>query len=110
MIRWQSFVRSFEESPNTSQYAPNLKMSTTKREVPDGLWTKCPECGAMLYQRTSSAIFSSAISADTTFVLARGCASRNFFDDVEGFVEIDEVCVPTNPLVSRLPRQAQGHR
>ena len=28
-----------------------LKTPQRKRELPDGLWTKCEECGEILYQK-----------------------------------------------------------
>ncbi len=35
----------------TNVVLPRIRAVVSKREVPDNLWTKCPSCGQMLFQR-----------------------------------------------------------
>src|SRR3954469_13026911 len=30
---------------------PKLGIKSKKREIPEGLWTKCPECGTMVFDK-----------------------------------------------------------
>ena len=35
----------------TNYVRPTINSLFSRREVPDNLWTKCPECGTMLFHR-----------------------------------------------------------
>ena len=35
----------------------NLKRPGSRRELPDGLWTKCEGCGTPIYQKTAKNLF-----------------------------------------------------
>ena len=35
----------------TNFVRPKIRAFTQRREQPDNLWTKCPNCGAMLFHR-----------------------------------------------------------
>lgn len=72
--------------------------TTTKREVPDGLWTKCPECGAMLYQKDLERNLFVCDKCGHHFRIGARTRIAQLVDDVEAFVEIDDALVPTNPL------------
>ena len=34
-----------------TQYVPKASVRTKKKDIPEGLWTKCPSCGEVLYNR-----------------------------------------------------------
>lgn len=71
---------------------------STKKEVPDGLWTKCPECGAMLYQKDLERNLHVCDKCGYHFRIGARTRIAQLVDDLEQFVEIDEALVPTNPL------------
>ena len=35
----------------TNYVRPKINSLFSRREVPENLWTKCPECGTMLFHR-----------------------------------------------------------
>ncbi|MCX5714094.1 MAG: acetyl-CoA carboxylase carboxyl transferase subunit beta, partial [Candidatus Omnitrophica bacterium] len=68
-----------------------------KREIPDGLWTKCEECSEVLYNKTLEENFKVCPKCNYHFVL--GAHERvNMFLDEGTFQETDAELEPADPL------------
>lgn len=72
--------------------------AAVKKEVPDGLWTKCDACGALLYQKDLERNLFVCDKCGHHFRIGAKVRIAQLVDDVEAFVEIDEALVTTNPL------------
>lgn len=69
-----------------------------KKEVPDGLWTKCPECRTLLYNKDLERNFNVCDKCGYHFVVSAATRLAQLLDDPESFVEIDANLVSANPL------------
>ncbi|WP_435230242.1 acetyl-CoA carboxylase, carboxyltransferase subunit beta [Pseudopelagicola sp. nBUS_20] len=81
----------------TNYVRPRINSIFSRREVPDNLWTKCDECGTMLFHRELSANLNVCTQCDHHM----GITPRNRFEalfDGGIFIEVD---VP-EPLVDPL--------
>ena len=77
---------------------------TTKRDVPDNLWVKCPESGQMVFYKDLEAnqfVFPGSGYHERMSAPAR---LRHFFDDGE-FVKVPVNSVPADPLRFRDSRR-----
>ncbi|MDQ7092577.1 acetyl-CoA carboxylase, carboxyltransferase subunit beta [Desulfosporosinus sp. PR] len=71
--------------------------STTKKELPDGLWVKCPKCGEVLFNKDLEENARVCTSCDYHFrITAR--ARLALLADEGSFEEWDAEILPLNPL------------
>jgi hypothetical protein len=94
LSRGMNFCMSWFEKLVPSRSAPTVGV---KKAVPEGLWSKCPECGAVLYAPNWNATWTSARSAATTCASARASA-WNLFLDPNRRVEIGANRAPVDRL------------
>jgi acetyl-CoA carboxylase carboxyl transferase subunit beta len=74
-----------------------------KREIPDGLWTKCEECYETLYNKTLEENFRVCPKCNYHFTL--DAYSRvNLLLDKDSFVEFDKDMVSVDPLEFKGPK------
>ncbi len=70
----------------------------TKREVPDGLWTKCDACRAMLYNKDLERNLFVCDKCGHHFPIGALTRLAQLVDDVDSFEEFDANMRPSNPL------------
>jgi len=74
-----------------------------KREIPDGLWTKCIDCGEVLYNKTLEENFRVCPKCNYHFVL--GAYERiNILIDEGTLTELDKDLQSTDPLEFKGPK------
>ena len=74
-----------------------------KREIPDGLWTKCEACSQVLYNKTLEENFKVCPKCDYHFVL--GAYGRiAMLLDTDTFQEYDKDMLPNDPLEFKGPK------
>lgn len=69
-----------------------------KREVPDGLWTKCDACRAMLYNKDLERNLFVCEKCGHHFPIGARTRLAQLLDDVLQFEELDADLRPANPL------------
>jgi acetyl-CoA carboxylase carboxyl transferase subunit beta len=74
-----------------------------KKEIPDGLWTKCEECSETLYNKTLEENFKVCPKCDYHFVLNAN-ERISLLIDKDTFVEYDEDMVSADPLDFKGPK------
>ena len=79
---------------------PTINSLFSRREVPDNLWTKCPECGTMLFHRELSDNLNVCSSCDHHMLLAPRARFKSLFDDGV-FVELEVPKPIADPLSFR---------
>lgn len=67
-------------------------------EVPDGVWTKCPGCQAMLYQQELIKNYYVCGECGHYFNVEAHARLEQLLDDATAFVEWDDHLVTINPL------------
>ena len=72
--------------------------SQPPKEVPDGLWTKCPQCGEMLYNKDLERNLYVCSKCGYHFRIGARERLAQLVDDLDPFVELDAGLVTTNPL------------
>jgi acetyl-CoA carboxylase carboxyl transferase subunit beta len=76
---------------------PKLRKSKAKDTVPEGLWTKCPGCSAMLHQLELKQHFQTCPHCGYHFLI--GAYERiEMLADAGSFEEIDRGLISANPL------------
>ncbi len=55
----------------TNYVRPKINSLFSRREVPENLWTKCPECGTMLFHRELAANLNVCSSCDHHMAITR---------------------------------------
>lgn len=74
-----------------------------KKEMPDGLWTKCEECSEMLYNKTLEESLRVCPKCNHHFML--GAYERiNLLIDKDTFTEYDKDMIATDPLDFKGPK------
>jgi acetyl-CoA carboxylase carboxyl transferase subunit beta len=74
-----------------------------KKEIPDGLWTKCEECSETLYNKTLEENLKACPKCNYHFVL--GAYERiNILLDKDTFKEYDKDMISADPLEFRGPK------
>ncbi len=76
---------------------PTINSLFSRREVPDNLWTKCKECGAMLFHRELSENLNVCTSCDHHMALPPRARFEALFDGGV-FTEIEVPNVISDPL------------
>lgn len=69
-----------------------------KREVPDGLWTKCPQCREMLYNKDLERNLFVCDKCGFHFRISGRVRLAQLVDDLEAFEEYDATLAAANPL------------
>lgn len=77
---------------------PGAEEETQKREVPDGLWTKCPECRAMIYNKDLERNLHVCDKCSYHFPVGVSTRLAQLLDDTDSFVELDANLVAGDPL------------
>ncbi len=76
---------------------PTINSLFSRREVPENLWTKCPECGTMLFHRELSDNLNVCTNCDHHMAISPRDRFRALFDGGV-FVEIAVPAPVTDPL------------
>jgi len=74
------------------------KAQPQPKEVPDGLWTKCPQCGEMLYNKDLERNLHVCSKCGHHFRINARTRLSQLVDDLGSFVEFDADLVTSNPL------------
>lgn len=77
---------------------PESEGEPEKREVPDGLWTKCEQCRAVLYSKDLERNLQVCDKCGYHFPIGARDRLAQLLDDVETFEEFDGDLAPGNPL------------
>ena len=64
----------------TNYVRPKINSLFSRREVPENLWTKCPECGTMLFHRELSANLNVCSTCDHHMTISPRDRFAAFFD------------------------------
>lgn len=64
----------------TNYVRPKINAMFSRREVPENLWTKCPECGTMLFHRELSDNLFVCTSCDHHMAITPRARFANLFD------------------------------
>ena len=87
--------------------ASKLKVNTIRilkrREIPEGLWTKCEDCGETLYHKTLEEDFKVCPKCDHHFTLSAPERILQLIDEGT-FREMDKEMVAVDPLKFRGPK------
>ena len=84
----------------TNFVRPKIRALVRKREIPDNLWTKCPNCGQMLHHKEIKDLQYVCGYCDHHLRIGWDDRFRNLFDDGE-FTVIELPEVITDPLKFR---------
>jgi len=74
-----------------------------KREIPDGLWTKCERCSEVLYNKTLEENFKVCPKCNYHFVLGAYERIRTLLDK-DTFLEYDQDMISADPLDFKGPK------
>ncbi|MCM8780153.1 MAG: acetyl-CoA carboxylase, carboxyltransferase subunit beta [Candidatus Omnitrophica bacterium] len=74
-----------------------------KKEIPDGLWTKCEECSTPIYNKTLEENLKVCTKCNYHFVLSAAERIKLLIDEGT-FVEFDENMLPQDPLEFKGPK------
>lgn len=74
-----------------------------KKEIPDGLWTKCEECGEVLYNKTLDENLKVCPKCSFHFILNAPERVRMLVDE-GSFIEFDKNMVSADPLGFKGPK------
>ena len=85
---------------------PKIYSKPRKKEIPGGLWTKCPECGELIYTKKLKENQSVCTKCDYHFRL--GAYERvDLVADPGTFKELDKNMQSKDPLKFKGPTVAQ---
>ncbi len=76
---------------------PKINSLFSRREVPENLWTKCPECGTMLFHRELSDNLNVCSNCDHHMALTARDRMHALFDN-GAFTEVDVPAPTADPL------------
>jgi acetyl-CoA carboxylase carboxyl transferase subunit beta len=82
---------------------PSFKSGDRKRDMPEGLWQKCPDCGEVIHQLTLAENLHVCPKCDFHFTIDAS-ERLNFFLDPDTFEEFDADLQPTDVLNFRGPK------
>jgi len=74
-----------------------------KKDIPDGLWTKCPECSQPIYNKTLSENFWACPKCNYHFTISSRKRTELLLD-AGSFEEIDKDMRPCDPLNFKGPK------
>ncbi len=75
-------------------------ISQKKKDIPEGLWTKCPDCGEIIYVRQLEQNFSTCPNCEYHFRLKSSDYIKLLFDDGD-YEEHDQGLISGDPLEFR---------
>ena len=81
----------------TNYVRPTINSLFSRREVPDNLWTKCPECGTMLFHRELSENLNVCTNCDHHMAIGARARLASIFDGGV-FTEVDVPDPVADPL------------
>ena len=76
---------------------PKINSIFSRRETPDNLWTKCPDCGTMLFHRELSEALNTCPSCNHHLHITPRLRFKTMYDGGL-FVEVDVPDPPADPL------------
>src|ERR1043165_6072798 len=74
-----------------------------RRDIPEGLWTKCDECGEIIYNKTLEEDAKVCAKCDHHFTLSAGERILQLVD-TGSFKETDRLLASADPLKFRGPK------
>ena len=84
-------------SPFSEKSRVNSVRLLKRRDIPEGLWTKCVECGEIIYNKTLEEDYKVCPKCDYHFTLSAPERVEQITDE-ESFVEMDAQLVSSDPL------------
>ena len=82
---------------------PSFQADNKKRDMPEGLWTKCPECGEVIHQLALIENLRVCPKCDHHFTI-QARERLDAFLDPDGFVEFDAEMQPIDVLNFKGPK------
>lgn len=89
--------------PFDSKAKVNTVRILKRRDIPEGLWTKCEECGEIIYNKTLEEDFKVCPKCDYHFTLAAPERIAQLIDEGT-FVEMDKNLIAGDPLKFKGPK------
>ncbi len=90
-------------SPFSEKSRVNSVRVLKRRDIPEGLWTKCEMCGEIIYNKTLEEDFKICPKCDYHFTLSAPERVTQLIDEGT-FKEMDKELSSTDPLVFRGPK------
>ena len=90
-------------SPFNSKVKVNTIRILKRRDIPEGLWTKCEECGEIIYNKTLEEDFKVCPKCDYHFTLSAPERVAQLIDEGT-FTEMDKELVSGDPIKFKGPK------
>ena len=90
-------------SPFNSKLKVNTIRILKRRDIPEGLWTKCEECGEIIYNKTLEEDFKVCSKCDYHFTLSAPERVAQLIDEGT-FIEMDKELISADPIKFRGPK------
>lgn len=90
-------------SPFNSKVKVNTIRILKRRDIPEGLWTKCEECGEIIYNKTLEEDFKVCPKCDYHFTLSAPERVVQLIDEGT-FLEMDKELVSGDPIKFKGPK------
>jgi len=90
-------------SPFSEKSRVNSVRVLKRREIPEGLWTKCVECGEIIYNKTLEEDYKICPKCEYHFTLSAPERVAQIIDE-DTFKEMDKTLCSSDPLVFRGPK------
>ena len=90
-------------SPFSEKTRANSVRVLKRRDIPEGLWTKCEECGEIIYNKTLEEDFKVCPKCDRHFTLSAPERVAQLIDE-NTFKEMDKNLSSSDPLAFRGPK------
>jgi acetyl-CoA carboxylase carboxyl transferase subunit beta len=90
-------------SPFSEKSRANSVRVLKRRDIPEGLWTKCEECGEIIYNKTLEEDFKVCPKCDYHFTLSAPERVAQLIDEGT-FKEMDKAMFSADPLEFRGPK------
>lgn len=90
-------------SPFNSKVKVNTIRILKRRDIPEGLWTKCEECGEIIYNKTLEEDFKICPKCDYHFTLSAPERVAQLIDEGT-FLEMDREIVSGDPIKFKGPK------
>lgn len=86
-----------EQKVNSEENIPASEGGQKKKNIPAGLWTKCPECTTVVFNKTLKENFSVCTKCDYHFVIGIEDRIESLLDEAS-YKEFDRDMAPMDPL------------
>ena len=90
-------------APFSEKLKVNSVRLVKRRDIPEGLWTKCEECGEIIYNKTLEEDFKVCSKCDYHFTLSARERVAQLIDE-DTFKEMDKELSSADPLKFRGPK------